>query len=329
MAKTEYDVLIIGSGAAGGTAAWTLTQKGAKCLMLDAGPLVDLQRVRGPRAVYDLPYRGFGKPGRLPHVTQASEFNANQWADEVENPYTHREDSPYNWVRVRMVGGKSLFWGRMSFRLSDYEFRGKDHDGFGENWPVRYADLAPYYDRIEPILRVTGLREGYAQLPDGKFIEDKAGWSGSMQRLIDAASKRGVPLTKVRRALGQGQFASPFNLLVALTYDDWRLAFFILGVTVSGGGQLVYAITQLSYRQAVVPSAILGRVNATMRFLVMGALPIGGLLGGGLGAVIGVRRTLLILALGLAVAPIFVVLSSLRRVRDVSELAARPQPLRP
>ena len=223
MPKTEYDVLIIGSGAAGGTAAWTLTQKGAKCLMLDAGPLVDLQRVRGPRAVYDLPYRGFGKPGRLPHVTQANEFNANQWADEVENPYTHREDSPYNWVRVRMVGGKSLFWGRMSFRLSDYEFRGKDHDGFGENWPVRYADLAPYYDRIEPILRVTGIKEGYPQLPDGNFIEDKSGWSGSMQRLISAASKRGVPLTKVRRALGQGQFASPFNLLVPEALDTGNL----------------------------------------------------------------------------------------------------------
>jgi Transmembrane secretion effector len=155
--------------------------------------------------------------------------------------------------------------------------------------------------------------------------------TGSAAAVLAAAST-----TKLARWLGSARViwlsvavTSPFNLLVALTYDDWRLAFFVLGVTVSSGGQLVYAITQLSYRQAVVPSAILGRVNATMRFLVMGALPIGGLLGGGLGAVIGVRPTLLILALGLAVAPIFVVLSPLRRVRDVSELAARPQPLRP
>jgi choline dehydrogenase-like flavoprotein len=223
MATPEYDVLIIGAGAAGGTAAWALTQKGAKCLMLDAGPLVDFDRVRRPRAVYDLPYRGFGEPGRLPHVTQANEFNANQWADEVENPYTHAEDRPYNWVRVRMVGGKSLFWGRMSFRLSDYEFRAKDPDGFGENWPVRYADVAPYYDRVEAILRVSGRKEGFAQLPDGNFLEDKSPFSGAMQRIGAAASKHGIPLTKVRHALGQGRFASPFNLLVPQALDTGNL----------------------------------------------------------------------------------------------------------
>ena len=120
-------------------------QKGVKCLMLDAGPQVDFQRNRGMKAVYELPYRGFGKPGRLPHVFQANEFNANQWVDEEQVPYTHDPKEPYNWVRVRMVGGKSMFWARMSFRLSDYEFKAKDHDGFGDNWPISHADLAPFY----------------------------------------------------------------------------------------------------------------------------------------------------------------------------------------
>src|SRR3954466_8020217 len=109
----DYDVLIIGSGASGGMAAHTLTQKGVKCLMLDAGPQVDLARDRGLKPVYELPYRGFGEPGRHPHILQANEFNANQWADEKLHPYTQDPKEPYHWVRVRMVGGKSLFWARM------------------------------------------------------------------------------------------------------------------------------------------------------------------------------------------------------------------------
>ena len=204
MSATEYDVLIIGSGASGGMAAHTLTQKGVKCLMLDAGPLVDFNRVRQTKQAYELPYHGFGEPGRLPHVVQATEFNANQWVDEKEVPYTHDPNMPFNWVRVRMIGGKSLFWARMSFRLSDYEFKAKDHDGFGENWPIDHAELAPYYSRVEPIFRVTGRSDGLKQLPDGVFIEDTAPWSESMNRFIGQAKKRDIPVTKMRSSLGKG-----------------------------------------------------------------------------------------------------------------------------
>jgi choline dehydrogenase-like flavoprotein len=214
MPTKDYDVLIIGSGASGGMAAYTLTKKGMNCLMLDAGPLVDFNRNRAPKAVSELPYRGFGKPGHLPHVVQANEFNANQWVDEAQVPYTHDPNAPFNWVRVRMIGGKSLFWARMSFRLSDYELKAKDHDGFGENWPISYADLKPYYDQVEPIFRVAGRNEGYEQLPDGVFLEDQSPWSGAMQRFIASAKKRDIPVTKMRRATGRGQFASSFNLLL-------------------------------------------------------------------------------------------------------------------
>jgi choline dehydrogenase-like flavoprotein len=214
MAAKDYDVLIIGSGASGGMAAYTLTQKGIKCLMLDAGPLVDFNRDRVLKPVYELPYRGFGKPGRLAHVLQANEFNANQWVDETEVPYRHDPKEPYNWVRVRMIGGKSLFWARMSFRLSDYEFKAKDHDGFGENWPISHDDLAPFYSRVEPIFRVSGRKEGYPQLPDGNFIEDNSPDSAAVKRFSALAKERGIPVTKMRRSLGQGQFASSFNLLL-------------------------------------------------------------------------------------------------------------------
>jgi len=210
----EYDVLIIGSGASGGMAAHTLTKLGAKCVMLDAGPQVDFTRQRTLKPVYELPFRGFGKPGKLPHVNQANEFNANQWVDETQVPYTHPANAPYNWVRVRMLGGKSNFWARMSFRLSDYEFKAKDFDGFGDNWPIDHATLAPFYSRVEPVFRVSGRKEGLAQLPDGEFIEDTSPDSGAMKRIAEAGKPWGVTVTKIRRALGNGQLASSFNLLL-------------------------------------------------------------------------------------------------------------------
>ncbi len=214
MTENDYDVLIIGSGASGGMAAYTLTQKGAKCLLLEAGPLVDFTRQRGLRPVYELPYRGFGKPGKLAHVVQANEFNTNQWVDEQQVPYTHDPKEPYNWVRVRMVGGKSLFWARMSYRFSDYEFKAKDHDGYGDNWPISYAELAPFYDRVDPIFRVSGRKEGLPQLPDGQFIEDKSPDGAVLERIATAGKSRGINVTKIRRSLGDGQFASSYNLLL-------------------------------------------------------------------------------------------------------------------
>ena len=212
MPAQTYDVLIIGSGASGGMTARTLTAKGIKCLMLDAGPPTNYDQDRVSRKVYDLPYRGFGQPGRFPQVTQADEFNANVWADEKQNPYTYDPADPYYWVRVRRVGGKTLVWGRASWRLSDYEFKAKDHDGFGENWPISYSDLAPYYDKAEPLFHVSGRKEGFPQLPDGVFIEDTSMDSLSLQRFIGAAKARGIPTTKPRRSTGA--LASSLNYLL-------------------------------------------------------------------------------------------------------------------
>lgn len=219
--KADYDVLIIGSGASGGMAAYTLTRAGVRCLMLDAGPAIDWERNRTLKAVYDLPYRGFGQPGRFPHVTQASEFDANLWADEKQNPYTYDPKDPYYWVRIRLIGGKTLRWGRASWRLSNYEFKGKDHDGYGENWPIRYEDLAPYYDRVEPLFRVAGRKEGFPQLPDGVFLPDESRDSLSVQRFIEAARRREVPVTKQRRATGT--LASSMNLLLPAALETGNL----------------------------------------------------------------------------------------------------------
>lgn len=210
--QTDYDVLIIGSGASGGMAAYTLTRLGVRCLLLDAGPQLDFDRHRTLKAVSDLPYRGFGRPGRFPHVTQASEFDANLWADEKQNPYTYDPQDPYYWVRIRLLGGKTLLWGRASWRMSNFEFKCKDHDGFGGDWPIAYEDLAPFYDRVEPLFHVAGRKEGFSQIPDGVFLEDNTPDSTSVQRFIASAQRLKVPTTKQRRATGR--LASSVNLLL-------------------------------------------------------------------------------------------------------------------
>jgi len=215
VAPKEYDVLIVGSGHSGGMAANVLTRKGVSCLMLNAGPEVDFARDRTSKAVHELPYRGFGKPGRLQHVYQANEFNANQWVDEKEIPYTHDPAKPYNWVRVRLLGGRSLFWARQSFRLSDFEFKAAEIDGTGENWPISHDDLAPYYSQVEGIFRVVGRKEGWPQFPDGNFLETTYGAdSGTIRRVTELCDKRGFGVSKMRSAQGQGGLASSLNLLL-------------------------------------------------------------------------------------------------------------------
>src|SRR5207248_842950 len=149
---------------------------------------------------------------RFPHVTQANEFTANLWADEKQNPYTYDPNDPYYWVRVRLIGGKTLVWGRASWRLSDYEFKGKDHDGFGDNWPVGYKDLAPYYDKCGPLFPVAGRQGGLPQPPDGVVLQDNPTDSESIKRFIASAKQRGIPTTKQRRSTGQ--LASSANLLL-------------------------------------------------------------------------------------------------------------------
>lgn len=216
MANQNYDVLIVGSGHSGGMAAGVLTQKGLRCLMLNAGPVVDFERDRKFKAAHELPYRGFGNPNaHLDHVYQANEFNANTWVSEKEAPYSYPPGAPYNWVRVRLVGGRSLFWARQSFRLSDYEFKAADHDGAGDNWPISHEDLAPYYSRVERQFRVTGRKEGLPQFPDGDFVSVADGSESECQKRITAeARKMGIPVSRMRAALGEGGLASSVNLSI-------------------------------------------------------------------------------------------------------------------
>ncbi|MFC5865547.1 GMC oxidoreductase [Acidicapsa dinghuensis] len=223
MPEEKVDVLIIGSGHSGGMAAKILTEKGINCLMLNAGPVADTHKDTEVKPAYALPYRGFKQPGQLPHVFQSNEFNANTWVDEREVPYTYEPGQSYNWVRVRLFGGRSLFWSRQSFRLSDYEFKGKSHDGYGDDWPISLADVAPYYSRVEGIFRVSGRPYGIPQYPDGNFVPDNSPWTGCMQRFVDAGKAKGVTVCKARSSMGVDGLASSVNLLLPDAFATGKL----------------------------------------------------------------------------------------------------------
>ncbi len=223
MAEQKVDVLIIGSGHSGGMAAKILTENGISCLMLNAGPVADVHKDAELKPAYALPFRGFKQPGALPHVFQSNEFNANTWVNEQENPYTYDPNNPYNWVRVRLFGGRSLFWSRQSFRLSDYEFKSKSHDGFGDDWPISLEDLAPYYARVEGIFRVLGTPNKLPQYPDGNFVLDDSPWTQCMQRYVTAGQQNGVPVCKARSAMGVDGLASSVNLLLPDAFATGKL----------------------------------------------------------------------------------------------------------
>ena len=191
--KATYDAVVVGSGAAGGMAAHVLTSHGLKVLMLEAGKYQDTSKIlHSMEWPYDHPRRGQMPPDY--HALSAAEYNFRQlpyaqnsdykkvtsyvqgWGgtdyskslvvDEKQNPYT---GTKYAWVRARVVGGKTTIWGRLALRLSDYDFKAKDRDGFGENWPISYADIEPYYDKVDLYLGVSGYPEKLPWLPDGKF----------------------------------------------------------------------------------------------------------------------------------------------------------------
>ncbi len=173
--KRTYDAIVVGSGAAGGWAAKELTEGGIQVLLLEAGPLLDPGRdFLTHRWPYEMPFRGFDRPGdrqRLyPNQWTADEYSRRLYIEDPDHPYTTPPDKPFVWVRSRFVGGKLLHWGRNARRLSDFDFRAADRDGYGENWPITYADLAPYYDKVESFIGVSASVENLPHLPDGRYL---------------------------------------------------------------------------------------------------------------------------------------------------------------
>ncbi len=170
-----YDTIIIGSGASGGMAAKELTQRGLEVLVLEAGPPVNPQKdISQHLFPFQDMYRGFGPPNWRAREQwmqdTAGHYSRHFYVKDSEHPYTTDPGKPFLWVRARIVGGKTLHWGRLSWRLSDLDFKAATHDGFDADWPIDYQEIAPYYDKAEEWVGVSGNKDGLSYLPDGNFL---------------------------------------------------------------------------------------------------------------------------------------------------------------
>jgi choline dehydrogenase-like flavoprotein len=180
MKKEEmtYDAIVIGSGITGGWAAKELTEKGLKTLVLEAGrPTVPEQDFVEHVPSWGMRFRGLGDRRRLreDQPIQSTCYACDEWSakffvSDKENPYTTEAGKPFRWIRGRQVGGKSIMWGRQVYRWSDLDFEANLREGISIDWPIRYADIEPWYDYVEEFVGITGQALGLPYLPDSKFL---------------------------------------------------------------------------------------------------------------------------------------------------------------
>lgn len=173
-----FDAIVVGSGITGGWAAKELSEKGLKTLVLERGCQVD--HVKDYPTANTPPY-GFEHRGKITeehreqYPVQSTVYAFNEgtkhfWVNDLENPYTTPEDQPFRWIRGYHVGGRSLMWGRQCYRWSDLDFEANAKDGMAIDWPIRYADIEPWYNYVESYVGISGKKEGIPHLPDGNFL---------------------------------------------------------------------------------------------------------------------------------------------------------------
>ena len=174
--QNTYDAIVIGSGISGGWAAKELTEKGLKTIMLERGP--NFEHIKDYKTASKNPWE-FEHGGRTSIEEQktrpsihrgrfASEPSINYFTNDQECPYV--ETKPFIWLRSYQLGGRSILWGRQSYRWSEFDFEANAKDGYGVDWPIRYKDIAPWYDYVEKFAGISGSKEGLPQLPDGQFL---------------------------------------------------------------------------------------------------------------------------------------------------------------
>ena len=179
---TTFDAIVIGSGITGGWAAKELTEKGLRTLVLEAGrPIVPEQDYVEHVPAWEKRFRGMGdRRGQLEdQPIQRTCYACDEWSgkffvSDKQNPYTTEEGKPFRWIRGRQVGGRSIMWGRQTYRWSDLDFEGNLRDGIAIDWPIRYADISPWYDYVEDFVGISGEALGLPQLPDSRFLPPMA-----------------------------------------------------------------------------------------------------------------------------------------------------------
>jgi choline dehydrogenase-like flavoprotein len=178
MPANSYDAIVVGSGMSGGWAAKELAERGLRTIVLEAGRNIDPAKdYLEHMPVYEFKFRGLGDRNHArsrqfiqsqagPYEEQTKHF----FVDDVDNPYSFDPAKPFIWVRGRHLGGRSLMWGRQTYRLSDLDFLANAREGIAVDWPIRYADIAPWYDYVEDYIGVSGEALGLSHLPDGRFL---------------------------------------------------------------------------------------------------------------------------------------------------------------
>ncbi|HRW30906.1 MAG TPA: hypothetical protein P5227_12975, partial [Emcibacteraceae bacterium] len=191
--STDFDAIVVGSGISGGWAAKELTEKGLKTLLIERGRRVDAgDYPTEGKAPWELPNRGRTSKTELERdypiqrQTGINEQHKHFFIKDPEKPYIQEEGRPFSWIRGHQLGGKSLTWGKVSLRFSDLDFEANKKDGHGTDWPIRYRDIAPWYDYAERFAGISGSKEGLPHLPDGIFQPPME------MSCVERAAKKGI-----------------------------------------------------------------------------------------------------------------------------------------
>ena len=200
--KQIYDVVIIGSGAGGGTVTKVLADMGISVLLLEAGPMLRMTDLKEHLWPFQVPHRGAGARGQAytgepTGFTYSATFGGSQLEGE---PYTVAPGSDFSWFRSRILGGRTNHYGRITLRMSDYDFKPRTTDGLGFDWPISYEELAPYYDKAERLIGVTGSPEGIRSAPDGIF-NPPAALKAHEVLIQRSCAKMGIRAIHARRAV--------------------------------------------------------------------------------------------------------------------------------
>ena len=193
----KYDVVIVGSGAGGGMAAYQLSKAGLKVCLIEAGAMYDPQKnITQLKWPYESPRRGASTKFR-----PFGDFDACYYGWDVEGePFTKEAGTDWSWWRARMLGGRTNHWGRISLRFGPKDFKRKSIDGLGDDWPIGYEDVKPYYDAIDKMIGVFGTNEGLPNDPDGYFLPPP---KPRLHELLikNAAGTAGVPVIPSRLSI--------------------------------------------------------------------------------------------------------------------------------